>query len=101
MAHKKIKTAARLMILYIVLTAGSWMFINSYTNSYNRMTGEQIAPASLVLNGGTASLSVLEHSTEISLSGIAPESKFYCAAYFFSPDELRITAGLISLCKRL
>ena len=99
--HIKKKTAARAVILYLILTAGSWMFINSYTNFYNRITGEKIAPASVTLNGENASLSLLEHDTEIDLSLICPESKVYCAAYIASPDVIRAAALLISLCNRL
>ena len=97
---KKKRTAARAVLLYLILTAGSWMFINSCTNSYNRLTGENIAPASLDLNGSKASVSVLDHSTEIELDSISPESRLYYAAYTLSPDEVRIMACIISLCNR-
>jgi hypothetical protein len=95
---KKKRTAVRAILLYLILTAGSWMFIKSYTNSYNRLTGENIAPASLDLNGSKASVSVLEHSTEIDLTGIFPESRLYYAAYLLSPDEVRAMAHIISFC---
>lgn len=94
----KKRTAVRAILLYLILTGGSWMFINSCTNSYNRLTGEDIAPASLVLNGRKASVSLLDHSTEIELGGIYPESKLYFAAYAVSPDELRLMTGIVSLC---
>lgn len=98
---KNKKTAARAVILYLILTAGLWMFIDSYTNFYNRITGEQIAPASVTLNGENASLSLLEHDAEVDLSIISPESKAYCIAYTAAPDELRLAGLLISFCSSL
>ena len=95
---KKKRTVVRAILLYLILTIGSWMFINSCTNSYNRLTGEDIAPASLVVSGSKASVSVLDHSTEIELKSVYPESKLYFAAYAVSPDELRTITSLVSLC---
>ncbi len=101
MIRIKKKTAVRAIMLYLILTAGLWMFINSYTNSYNRMTGENIAPAGVTLNGGKASVSMLEHDTEIDLDVFSPDNKAFCAAYIISPDELRTAAYLIHLATRL
>lgn len=98
--RKKKKTAVRIGFFYLLLTAGSWMFVNSYANSYNRLSDEKITPASLNLSGNTAALEILDHTVSFSVSGIAPDSKLYCAAYLVSPDELRLTAYLISLCNR-
>lgn len=95
---KKKRTAVRAILVYLTLTTGSWMFINSYTNSYNRLTGENIAPASLDLKGSKASVTVIDHRTEIDLAGIYPESRLYYAAYVFSPDEVRFVSHLISFC---
>jgi hypothetical protein len=95
---KKKRTAVRAILLYLILTAGSWMFINSCTNSYNRLTGEDIAPASIVLSGSKASVSILDHNAEIELDSIYPDSKLYFAAYAVSPDELRLITNLVSLC---
>ena len=92
------RTAARAILVYLTMTIGSWMFINSYTNSYNRLTGENIAPASLDLNGSKASVTVLDHSTEIDLAGISPDSRLYYASYVFSPDEIRLISHLVSFC---
>ena len=96
----KKKTAVRAVMLYLILTAGLWMFINSYTNSYNRLTGEKIAPAGVTLSGGKASVNLLEHDTEIDLGAFSPDSKIFCAAYIISPDELRTAAYLLRFVTR-
>lgn len=98
MSIKKKKTALKAVFLYLLLSGGSWMFINSYANSYNRISGENIRPAGLVISGGRASVEVLDYEAEFGISGIAPESKAYCGAYLLSPDELRAAAYVISLC---
>ncbi len=97
MAIKKKKTALRAIFLYLLLTGGSWMFINCYTNSYNRMAGDKIAPASLDVSGSKASVTVLEHRMDIDLSAAEPDSSLYCGAYILSPDEVRSACYLISL----
>lgn len=97
MRRKRKKTAVRAIFIYVLLTFGLWMFLNSYTNSYNRLSGEKIVPAGLDLCGDTASIEVLDHEIILDLSVIAPESSLYCGAYLLSPDELRLTCYLISL----
>ncbi len=101
MSKKRKKTAVRAVFIYMLLTFGLWMFLNSYTNSYNRLSDDKIVPAGLDLYGDTASLEVLNHEILLDLSAIAPESRLYCGAYLLSPDELRLTCYLISLCSRL
>ena len=100
MTRIKKKTAVRAIMLYLILTAGLWMFINSYTNSYNRITGENIAPAGVTLSGGKASVKLLEHDTEIDLGAVSPDNKAFCAAYILSPDELRAAAYILHLVAR-
>lgn len=77
------------MMVYIVLTAGIWMFLFAYTNSYNRLTEDKIVPASIVVRADRAEISVLEHRFELSLDVISPDNKLYLVAYLLSPDELR------------
>ena len=96
MFRRKEKKAVRAVFVYMLLTVGSWMFINSYANSYNRFTQEKIAPASLVMTGSTANVEILEYSAQFSISGLSPESRVYCIAYLLAPDELRASAYLIS-----
>lgn len=89
MKNKKKIIIFRTALIYIVLTVGIWMFLYSYTNSYNRLTDEKISPASLIVNDGYAELKILNKSCNISLDVISPESRLYFAAYLFSPDELK------------
>lgn len=100
MKRKKKRTAVRAALWYALFTIGSWMFINSYANSYNRLTGEKIAAASLEINGETAEIGVLEHSLRLDLSGLSSDSKLYCAAYLMSPDEVRAAAYVISAAEK-
>jgi hypothetical protein len=98
MRRKSKNTALKAVFIYLLLSGGSWMFINCYANSYNRLSGEDIRPAGAVISGGQASVELLDHSAQFSISGIAPESKAYCGAYLLSPDEVRAAAYVISLC---
>ncbi|MBR4626703.1 MAG: hypothetical protein IKO47_03200 [Ruminococcus sp.] len=98
--HKRKKAAAGMVLAYLILSAGIWLFIDSYSSFRRRMTGEDTAPAGLTLNAGSASVSVLSSGAEIDLSPFAPESRLYCAAYILAPDELRAASLVISLCSR-
>lgn len=97
MPKKKKKTAVRAVFAYLLATVGLWMFVNSYANSYNRLTQEKITPASLVMNGDTAKVEILEYSAQFSTRLISPDSRLYCIAYLISPDELRTAAYLTFL----
>ena len=97
MRKKHKKAAASAVFLYLLLAGGSWMFINSYVNSYNRLSGDKITAASLTVSGGNAGVRILNKSADIDLSPIMPDSKLYCGAYILSPDEIRSAAYLISL----
>lgn len=94
MRKKKKKTALGAVFAYLLAAVGSWMFVNSYANSYNRLTQDKIAPASLVMNGDTAKVGILEYSAQFSTKLISPDSRLYCIAYLISPDELRTAAYL-------
>jgi hypothetical protein len=101
MRKSKKKTTLTAVFLYLLLSGGSWMFINSYANSHNQMSEEKMIPVGVAISGDKASLELLDHYGEFSLSGIAPESKNYCAAYLASPDEIKAAAYIISLCIKL
>ncbi|SHM34653.1 hypothetical protein SAMN04487860_103232 [Ruminococcus flavefaciens] len=77
------------------------MFINSYANSHNQMSEEKMIPVGVTVGSDTASVEILDHCSKFSLSGIAPDSRNYCAAYLVSPDEIRFTAYIISLCIKI
>ena len=96
--RKKKKTALKAVFFYLLLSGGSWMFINSYANSFNQISARRIVPAGLVLKEESASVELLGHSGNFSLSWIYPESRAYCGAYLLSPDEIRAAAYIISLC---
>ena len=98
MRIKKKKTALKAVFLYLLLSGGSWMFINSYANSYNMLSNDNIVPAGLILSDEEVSLKFLGHGGEFDISVIAPDSKLYCGAYLLAPDEVRAAAYIISLC---
>ncbi|MCQ2469043.1 MAG: hypothetical protein MJ100_04460 [Ruminococcus sp.] len=94
---KKRKTALTAAFLYLLTMGGLWMFVNSYTNSYNKLSEEKIVPASLTIEHNRAALTVLNCKIDTDLRNLSPESKLYCGAYIIAPDELRSAAYLISL----
>lgn len=98
MRRKKKKAVLRAAFAYLLLSGGSWMFINACANSYNRLNSENIVPVGLTVQNGTAALDILDHHAEIGISAFAPDSKLYCGAYLLSPDEVRAAAYIISLC---
>ncbi|MBP7186276.1 MAG: hypothetical protein KBA55_05835 [Ruminococcus sp.] len=93
--HKKAALGAALM--YLLLSGGSWMFINSYANSFNRLSREKIVPAVMTIESGRASAEVLGKTLDIDISGINKSSKSWFAAYLAASDEVRSAAYLIAL----
>lgn len=73
------------------------MFLESSSNSYNRMAEDKIAPASIVINGKKASVSILESKMSFSTEIFSPESKFYLISYLISPDDVRSMAYFLTL----
>ena len=98
MRRKNKRTALRAVFLYLLMSGGSWMFLNSYANSFNRISGESILPASISVVDENASIELLDHRTGFSISGLMPDSKIYCAAYLLVSDEIRIASYVMSLC---
>ena len=96
MKRKKNKTAVRAVIIYLVVTVGLWMFLFSYSNSYNRLSETKISPASFTVDDASAELDILGQKYSFSLRGAAPESRVYLTAYLLSPDELRAVSLIIS-----
>jgi|GEM_PF-1370366 nitrite reductase/ring-hydroxylating ferredoxin subunit len=72
MHRKKKKTVLRAVFMYLLLSGGSWMFIYSYANSCNHMRGEYMVPAQMVVEDERATVDILGHSAEFSISDIAP-----------------------------
>lgn len=77
------------MIVYLILTVGFIMFIDSYANSISRMSPERTVPAEVSASGGYARISILGYEKEADLSLLSPESRLYCILYVFSPDSVR------------
>lgn len=96
MKRKKYKTAVKAVMIYLVLTVGLWMFLYSYSNSYNRLSETKISPASFTVGSSTAELDILGQKFSFNLRGVAPESRAYLTAYLLSPDELRAVSLIIS-----
>lgn len=86
---RKCRKTVRAIVVYIVLTIGLQMFLYAYTNSYNRLTDDKITPASLIIEGDSAELKILDMNYSFSIDKIPPENKAYFIAYLFVPDELR------------
>ncbi|MCM1507107.1 MAG: hypothetical protein NC177_08240 [Ruminococcus flavefaciens] len=99
--RKAKRKAVRLIFIYLLLTAGAYMFLESCSNSYNRISDEKITPASIVIDGNKASVSVLENKVSFSTEIFSPESRFYFTAYLISPDDVRTMAYCISLASKL
>ncbi len=83
------KAAVRITLLYVILTVGFWMFLYSYTNSYNKLTDEKIVPASLEVSVESAELKILNRSFVFSVNAVEPDRKGYLCLYLLTPDELR------------
>lgn len=83
------KKVIRIVFLYILATSLLYMFAVSYSNTYNRINNEKIAPAGIVINGGEVTVSVLHDKITIDFGFAEPESRFYYVLYFLSPDSLR------------
>lgn len=91
------KTVLRIIFVYILLTAGIYMFLESCSNSYNRISKEKIVPASIVINDNKASVSILESNFNFSIKMFLPQSKIYYVAYTIASDDIRLMSYCISL----
>ena len=80
----------RTVFSYILITTGIYMFLLSYSNSYNRLTTEKIAPASLNITGSGAELKIIGHKLTFGIDKLMPDSKIYYVLYILTPDELRL-----------
>jgi hypothetical protein len=77
------------MIVYLLLTAGLWMFLYSFTLSGSNMTGVRVPPAGFAAGEGKAELHLADAVFTADLSLLGMNSDMYLAAYLLSPDELR------------
>lgn len=93
MRTKNKKPAVMMILMYLIVTTGLWMFLIVYTNSRNKLTAEHIKPISVKVVGDTLDVSVCGASASRSISGLMPESKLYFALYLVTPEELRWLIG--------
>ncbi|MDE6035574.1 MAG: hypothetical protein K2G36_06650 [Ruminococcus sp.] len=66
------------------------MFLESCSNSYNRMSEEKITPASIVISDNKASVSVLDNEVSFSTEIFSPDSRLYFLMYALSPDDVKL-----------
>ena len=66
------------------------MFLESCSNSYNRMSEEKITPASIVISDKKASVSVLDNEVSFSTEIFSPDSRLYFLTYVLSPDDIKL-----------
>ncbi|MBE6862277.1 MAG: hypothetical protein E7497_05200 [Ruminococcus sp.] len=97
MHRKKKKTFVRAVFVYLLLTTGLWMFLNSYSNSYNRLSVEKLSPASLIISEDKAQLKILNQEFTFGTDALLPESKLYYVLYVISPDEVHFVSDIFSL----
>jgi len=91
---KKNKIAFISVLMYALITSGTWAIISSYTNSYNRMNAEKIKSAALTLKGNTADLKVLKKTISFDIRKIKSESKIYYSLYILSNEELKVSGKI-------
>lgn len=89
MHSKKKRTCVKAVFLYLLMTTGLWIFLNSYAVSYNKLTSEKITPAAIYVNTGETNISVIGHSVSVCTSLLSKSSRLYYILYSLSPDELR------------
>lgn len=87
---KRKKTAVRVVLMYLILTAGMWMFLYSYANSHNRLSDEKILPAALRTYREGFVIEAMGKSVGVKNKLFLPESDFYFAAYMLAPIEVRV-----------
>lgn len=88
------KKTVIMVLVYLIMTVGLWMFLYSYANSYNRLTDEKIESARLTVSEDRAELELIGEKFVFEQEILPENSKAYFIIYVFTPVELR---GLISL----
>lgn len=96
----KKKAAVRFMLVYLILTAGFIMFIDSYANSRSLMQAERTIPAQVRTEDGRLHISILGHSAETDISAFSPDSRLYFIMYVLSPDGFRGASAAYSAVRR-
>lgn len=83
------KITVRLVLMYLILTVGIWMFLYSYSNSYNKLNTEKISAAEIVVDKDKTVVRLAGREYTVDTDVFSPESDFYFAAYMLAPTELR------------
>jgi len=89
------KKVIRLLFLYILGTSLLWMFSVAYSNSYNRLNYEKIAPAGIVINDGKVTVSVLHDEVTVDFGFLSSDSRFYYVLRFLSPDSVYLAEKVL------
>ena len=85
------RPAVLIMFVYMLLTAGIFMFLNACGSSYNRLSEEETVPFSTGVDGKNAEIEILGKTFDIDISDTAPESRTWLSFYLAVPDEIRIS----------
>lgn len=88
------------MLVYLILTVGFIMFIDSYANSCSLMQAEKTIPAEVYADDGVLHISILGHAAEADISVFSPESRLYCVMYAAAPDAFRAASAAYSAVMR-
>ena len=87
---EKKKPVVTAIMMYVLVTTGISMFLNFYSNSYNRLSAEKIPPAGLVTDGERADIQILGYRFSFSVKPAEDSNKMWLVAYLLMPDELKI-----------
>lgn len=83
------KNMVRWVLMYLILTIGMWMFLYSYSNSYNKMNDEKIPAAAVTVDQEGASVQLIGRSFRLETDMFSAESDLYFVAYMLMPAECR------------
>ena len=84
------KITVRLVLMYLILTVGIWMFLYSYSNSYNKLNSEKISAAEVVVDKDKTVVRLVGREYPVDTDVFSHESEFYFAAYMLAPTEFRL-----------
>lgn len=85
-----------MIIVYLVLTVGCKMFIDSYTNSRNRLMAEKICPVMFSSEDGKLSIEILGKRRVFEMPAFVENRGVCFSAYVLMPDDIRTAVLLFS-----
>lgn len=92
---KNKRVILKAVFMYILVTSLLWIFLVSYSNSYNRINAKKISPASITINNNELTINILHDEFKANFDFILPDSKFYYILYFISSDSMRFAENLL------